>query len=194
VGGFVAELLGEVEVGAAWDSGLEEAALEVGDAGGFVADDGDDGDAEELLESVCGDGDAAALGDVGHAEGDEHRTAELDELADEVEVAGEVGGVDDDDDGVGGGGVGALAAEDLAGDDLVGGSADEGVGAGEVDDVGPGLGAVGGDELGAADLFLDGDAGVVGDLLTEAGEGVEEGCFAGVGVSGEGDGAQGEGG
>ena len=56
---------------------------------------------------------------------------------DEVEVALQVAGIDDDDDHVGRGGVGAQAAEDLHGHDLIGRAADEAVGAGQVDDLGP---------------------------------------------------------
>jgi hypothetical protein len=47
-------------------------------------------------------------------------------------------------------------------------------------------GAVVGD-FDAADVLLDGDAGVVGDLLTEAGQTIEEGRLAGVGRPDEGD-------
>jgi len=36
-------------------------------------------------------------------------------------------------------------------------------------------------------FFFHGDAGVVADFLAESGEGVEEGCFAAVGVADDGD-------
>ena len=43
-------------------------------------------------------------------------------------------------------------------------------------------------ELAAAGLLLDGDAGVVGDLLAQAGEGVEDRRLAAVGIAGQRDG------
>ena len=59
----------------------------------------------------------------------------------------------------------------------------EAVDAGEIDE-----GEVGAaDAVEAADALLDGDAGVVGDFLAEAGEAIEEGGFAGVRRTDEGD-------
>ena len=99
----------------------------------------------------------------------------------EVEVPFEVGGVDDAEDAVGWRGVGAAAEEHIAGDGLVGRTGGERVSAGKIDD-GDGLAVL---RVGGADLFLDGDAGVVADFLFQAGEGVEEGALAAVGIADE---------
>ena len=100
----------------------------------------------------------------------------------EVEVALEVGGVGNADDAVGGGGVGAAAEEDVAGDGLVGRAGGERISAGQVNER-EGLAVLG---VGGADLALDRDAGVVANLLLQASEGVEEGGFAAVWIAYEG--------
>ena len=74
---------------------------------------------------------------------------------------------------------GQLAQHRVAGDHLVGAAGAQGIGAGQVQDR-QAAAAGGGDE---AFLPLDGDAGVVGHLLAAAGQGVEQGGLAGVGIA-----------
>ena len=169
--------LGEREVFAA------EGGFEFGDALAGGGLHGDDGDAEALTEGRGVNGLLALGDDVDHVEDEDGGETKFEDLGDEVEVALEVGGVDDADDAVGARGAGLAAEEDVAEDGFVRGAGVEGVGAGEVDEAE--FFAVLGEAL--ADFFFDGDAGVVGDFLAEAGEEVEDGGFAGVWVTDDGD-------
>ena len=167
---------GEREIGAA------HRELEFDEAPAVDGFAGDDGDAEFLFEAGDVDGGTGGGGEVHHVDDEKHRPAEVENLVNEVEVSFEIGRVDDAEDAVGLGGVGAAAEEDVAGDGFVGGAGGEGIGAGQVDD-GDGLAVL---RVSGTDLFLDGDAGVVPDFLFQAGEGVEKGAFAAVGIADEG--------
>ena len=78
---------------------------------------------------------AAALGDVHHVQRDHQRPAHLNELADQIEVALKVAGIDDNDHHVGRPGIRAQAAQNFHRHLLVGRSADQAVGAGQIDNV-----------------------------------------------------------
>jgi hypothetical protein len=97
-----------------------------------------------------------------------------------------VQGVENKENGIGLGGSGHFSAEDVDGDAGVFRIRSEGVDAGQIDE-GEVRAANAGHE---AHALLDGDAGVVGDFLTEAGEAVEKGRLAGVGRADEDDGLE----
>ena len=120
---------------------------------------------------------AVLLEDVHHVDGDEHGDAELDELRGEVEVALEVGAVDDVQDGVG-----TLVGKVVAGHDLLERVGGERIDAGQVRDGHVRM------SLELAVLLLDRDAGPVAHVLVRAGEGIEQGRLSAVGVAREGDG------
>ena len=71
-----------------------------------------------------------------------------------------------------------LAEDHIDGDHFVGAARRQAVGAGQVDQV-EGLAGTGHLPF----LGLDGDAGIVADALTQAGQGVEEGGLAGIGIA-----------
>jgi len=115
-------------------------------------------------------------GDIDHVQGDDERHAELEELAGQVEIPLQVGGVDDIDDHFR-----ALIDQIVAGDkflDRIGGHR---VGAWKIGD---------GDPItlmiDMAFLVVDGYARIVADMLTGAGELVEESGLAGVGIARQG--------
>ena len=102
--------------------------------------------------------------------------AEVDEFGGEVEVALEVGGDDDVEDHV------WAAVEDVLADEaLLGRVGGEGVGAGQVGDV-EAIAFVGD----VARLGGHGDAAVIAHVFAPAGDDVEEGRLAAVGVTDEG--------
>ena len=86
--------------------------------------------------------DALALGHVDHVERDDDRHAQLQHLRRQVEVALEVGGIDDGDDDVGPRLARLLAEDQIDRDHLVGAARGQAVGAGQVDEV-EGLAAAG---------------------------------------------------
>ena len=120
---------------------------------------------------------APAVGHVGHVEGEEHLAVEFPDLGRQIQAALEVGGVDDVDDDVR-----PLVQQKVAGDDFLDRKRGQAVSAGQVDD---------GQVVSIAGyvpfLLFNGDPGPVPDFLAGAGEVVEDGCFAGVGVAGQGD-------
>jgi hypothetical protein len=161
----------------------DEGVAEGGDSLAGTGDHGEDGDAESGGEVSGVDVMAVLACDVGHVQGDEGGVTEFDDLGGVVEVTFEIGSVDDDDDGVGWGDVALTVEEDIPGDSLIFGLSAEAVGSREVQE---GDGEVGRGAADSAFFAFDGDAGVITDAGAEAGQGVEEGCFAAVGVAGEG--------
>ena len=127
----------------------------------------------EALGELGGVDLVSALGKkVAHVQADDDRAAGLEHLRGEVEVALEVGHVDEVDEGVG-----ALIDDVVAGHDLLGGVGRKRVDAGQVDE---------GDVLVGAPLgllLLDGDAGPVADVAVRAGKLVEERGLAAVRVA-----------
>src|SRR5580658_6132963 len=183
-GEFLLHFRGQLPIGHWGYPGVLDSFLELLDPLPLVPYHRNHGHAELFFESFRGNVQAAALGDVHHVERDDEGLAHLDELADEIKIALEIAGVDDDDHGIGQPGVGAQAAQDFHGHLLIGGAADEAVGAGEIDDGGEGT--IG--EAASAGFFFYGNTGVIGDLLAKAGEAVEDGGFSAVGISRQGDG------
>src|SRR5581483_3828704 len=109
---------------------------------------------------------AVFLGDIDHVERDDRGVAEFDDLRRVVEIALEIGGVDDDNDERGRGQFRETMQQHVAGDLFVEGLRAEAVGAGEIEHLD---GGVGGRVEEAAFLAFDGDAGVIADLGAEAG-------------------------
>ena len=126
---------------------------------------------------------AAPGGDVGHVQCDHERPAQLDQLADQEEVACQAAGIDHRHDQVGRRRVRAQAAQHRHRHVLVGRLRDQAIGAGQVND----LDRATIRQHGASGLLLDRDAGIVGDLLPQSGEGIEQRGLAAVGIAGEGD-------
>ena len=138
------------------------------------------GDLHDLAAQLAGqllDVDlVAVLADhVHHVHGDDHGNAQLRQLGGQIQVALQVGAVDDVQDGVG-----AFADQVIPGHHLLQGVGGQGVDAGQVHD----------DHvivlLQLALLLLHGDAGPVAHELVGAGEGVEQGGFAAVRVARQG--------
>ena len=118
---------------------------------------------------------AVLLDDIHHVDGDDDRDAQLGQLRGEVEVALEVGAVDDVQDGIR-----ALRDQIVTGDDFLQRVRRKGIDTGKVHD----------DDvlmlLKPAFLLLDGDAGPVANELVRARQGVEQRCFAAVRIAREG--------
>lgn len=131
--------------------------------------DGHDGYAEHALHLVHADRAAVALDLIHHVEGQHHRAVEFHELHREIEVAPDVGCIDDVDDAAR-----LLAEDEPAADDLFLAIGAHGVDARQVGDVGIGMSA---DD---AVLTVDGDAGEVAHTLIGAGELVVERGFPAV--------------
>ena len=115
---------------------------------------------------------------VHHVDTDDHRDVHLEDLGGHVEVAFEVGAVEDVDDDVR-----FLVQDEVPGDDFLGGIRRKGIDARKVDDFNavPFLLFIG--IIRSASL-LDGDARPVADVGRGPGQRVEEGGFATVGVAG----------
>jgi hypothetical protein len=116
---------------------------------------------------------------VGHVQCDQHRAAQAPEFEHQPQVHAQVGGVDHGDDRVGGVFARSPAFDHLERDLLVWRGRVQAVGAGQVDHRDAGAVA----QRGGAHLALHRDAGVVGDLLSGAGEQVEQRRLAAVRVA-----------
>ena len=135
----------------------------------------DDGNTQ-LLGDLCGfDGVVALLGDVHLVERHDNGNAKLHELLGQIQVALEVGRVDDVDDRVN-----RALRQKLAGDDLLFGVRGQRVDARQVND----LHVVAALELAA--LLLNRNAGPVAHVLMVASELVEQGGLTRVGVAHQG--------
>ena len=106
----------------------------------------------------------------------DHRPLQLQKLGGQIEVALNLGGVDDVDDGVG-----TLPHDEVPGNNLLHGVGGEGVDAGQIHHC-DGLAF----HLGPALLLLHCHARPVAHVLVGAGEGVEQGGLAAVGVAHQG--------
>ena len=109
-------------------------------------------------------------------EGNDHRPLQLQQLSSQIEVALNVGGVNDVDDGVG-----PLSHDKIPGHDLLHGVGGEGVNAGQIHH-GDGFPIY----LRPALLLLHRHAGPVAHILVGAGKGIKEGGLAAVGVAHQG--------
>ena len=101
----------------------------------LVGLDGHHRHAELLRQPVDVDRDALPLGDVDHVQRDDDRHAQLQDLRRQVEIALQVGRIDDGDDDVGPRLAGVVAEDDVDGDHLVGAARGQAVGAGQVDEL-----------------------------------------------------------
>ncbi len=89
-------------IGAARGDQAIERAAQIVEADAFARDERDDGAADFRADRVRVERQAAPLREVDHVERDDHGPVELQEFADQHQVARQVAGVDDDEDGVGG--------------------------------------------------------------------------------------------
>ncbi|MGY3120475.1 hypothetical protein ACVWXQ_004412 [Bradyrhizobium sp. S3.14.4] len=149
---------------------------QVGRAALAHRDRGDHGHAELLGEPLHVDGDAAAARDVEHVEHEDHRPAGALQLQQQADGQAQIGRVGHAQHEVGHGFAGRLAEHEVTSDLLVRAAAAQRVGAGQVDH--RDLASQGRDE--EAFLALDGDAGIVRDLLSAAGQRVEQRRLAAV--------------
>ena len=102
-----------------FDVAVHQVAQE-GDAVALGRRDADHRHAQRALEGALVHALAPRLGQVHHVEHEQQRPSQLDDLEGQVEVAVEVGRVDDEDDEVGGRRVGLQAEQHVAHDHLVG--------------------------------------------------------------------------
>ena len=117
---------------------------------------------------------AALAHDINHVDGNDHRDAQLGQLSGQVQVTLQVGAVDDVQDGIR-----TLCDQVVTRHHFLQRVGGQGVNTGQVgnnDVIVP---------LQLAFLLLHRNAGPVPDELIGAGQGVEQGCLAGVGVAGE---------
>jgi hypothetical protein len=121
------------------------------------------------------------LGDVDHVQRDHQWPAEFDQLTDEIEIPLQVARIDDNDDEVRRRRVSPQAAQHFHRHVLIGRAANQTVCARQIDDVHPSPVI----ELASAGFLFNGDAGVVGDLLPQAGERVEDRRLARVRIAGK---------
>ena len=149
---------------------------QVGRAALAHRDRGDHGHAEFLGEPLDVDSDAAAGRDVEHVEHEDHRPAGALELQQQADGQAQIGRIRHAQHEVGHDLAGGLAEHEVAGDLLVRAAAAQRIGAGQVDH--GDLAAQRRDE--EAFLALDGDAGIVRDLLPAAGQRIEQRGLAAV--------------
>ncbi len=116
---------------------------------------------------------------IHHVDRQHHRPAELAHFQREAQVQAQVGGIDHADQHVGRRLAGIEAAAQVAGDRFVQAGGMQAVGARQVQQ----RVAAARRRVEAAFLALDGDAGVVGDLLPAAGQQVEQRGLAAVGIA-----------
>ena len=136
---------------------------------------GDNGHAQQALEQVDVHGAAVGRHLVHHVERDDHGAVELHKLQRQVQVALDVGGVNDVDDGVR-----ALVEDELTAHDFFACVRRQGVNAGQVGNARLGVVANG------AVLAVDRHAGKVTDVLVGARKLVEQRGLAAVLVTGKG--------
>ncbi|OQA41067.1 MAG: hypothetical protein BWY52_02694 [Chloroflexi bacterium ADurb.Bin325] len=134
--------------------------------------------AERGLQHVRLDADAVLLGHVAHVEPDDEGPAQRQQLRGEIEAPFQRGRVDHCHDHVG-----LLLQEILARDALLLGVGGQAVGARQIDDVERRVAV-----LKAAGLLLDGLARPVAHVLVQAGQHVEDGGLADVGLADQRDG------
>ena len=142
-----------------------------------------DGNAQLARERGHIDFDAASTGSVHHVQGQYGGATQRQHFEHEAQMQAQVRGVDHAHDHLGNRFARIGAVQDVVRDLLVETGGREAVGAGQVEHAD--RCARGRDER--AFLALDGDAGIVGDLLARAGQAIEECGLAAVGVADEGD-------
>eukprot|EP01136_Pigoraptor_vietnamica_P045839 Opistho-1_new@24325 len=146
-------------------------------------DGADHGHAEFGRQRIGVDGEAVARRHVDHVERNHHRPAELTQLEHESQVIFDVRGIGDHDQRVGQAFAVLLAQHDVAGHRFVRAGGIEAVGTGKVDQ----FDRTAVVERHAAGVTFHGDAGIVADFLSRAGERIEQGGLAGIGVADQSD-------
>ncbi len=144
-------------------------------------DGGDHGHAELALQRLGIEDQAVALGHVDHVERDHHRQAQRGQLEREAQVIVEIGGIDHHDDRIGQLLACLLAEQHVARHRLIGRGGVEAVGARQIEQLD--RAAIG--QRQPAGMTLDGDARIIADLLPRAGQRVEQGALAGIGIADE---------
>ena len=142
----------------------------------------DHGNPKLTLEHCRVELEPVALGEVDHVERDNGRQAELDQLQREAQVIVEVGGIEDDHQRIGLALPFLPAEQHVAGHRLVGAGGIEAVRARKIDHLDGAAVA----EHQPSGFPLDRHARIVADLLASAGERVEQGALAGIGIAGDG--------
>ncbi len=137
------------------------------------------GQAEFATELLGVDLDAALARDIHHVERQHDRTTDLLQLQHQTQRQTQVGRVGDTHDQVGGHVVLRAAQHDVARHLFVGRAGAQRIGAGQVHDAHRAAGR--GRQW--TDLLFDGDAGIVGDLLPAAGQRIEQGRLAAIGIA-----------
>ena len=145
---------------------------EGGFAESIAGDDGHHRHAEQMRKLVVVDLDAPVAGRVDHVQGHTGGNSQFEELDRQVEVALQVGGVDDVD-----GHPGAFVDQEIARHHLFDAVGGEGVRPGQVDDVH----VVAVLHI-AALLAVDGDARIVAHMLAGSREGIKKGGLPGIGI------------
>ena len=159
------------QAGEAGDDFVDPAAA---DRDGF-----DDRNAEFGLELGAIELKPVAAGEIDHVKRDDRRQPEIDQLEREAEMVVEVGGVQDDQQGVGQPLAFLLTQQHIAGDGFVGAGRVETIGAGKIDQLQrPPIG-----KCQPSSVPLDRDSGIIADLLAGAGQRVEQGALAGIGIA-----------
>ena len=138
---------------------------------------GDHRDTQLLLQLLGVDRDAVAPSLIHQVEADHHPTGDLQDLQRQRKIALQPSRVEHHH-----GHIGLAEENEVAGDFLVGAAGLQRVGPRQVDDLDP-LATVLKDTFGPGDRL----AGPVAGVLPQAGERVEDGALAGVGIAGEGD-------
>ena len=135
----------------------------------FGGGDRNHGDSQHRLHLVDLERTAVAGDLIHHVQGDDHRRFHLQQLHGEVEIALDVGGIDDVDNGFG-----LLVQDKIPGDQFFTGIGRHGIDSRKIGNPGVGLAAD------YAVLAVYRDAGEVPDVLVGAGQLVEQGRFAAV--------------
>ena len=91
-------------------------------------------DAEVSGQPVDIDPDPLAPGHVHHVESDDHRDAQFQDLRHQIEIAFQIGGIDNRDDDIGPRFARLLAENDVDGEHFVGAARRQAVGAGQIDE------------------------------------------------------------
>ena len=143
----------------------------------LAAHGGNHGYAQMRLQSLGVQGQAQLPGNVYHVQRQHDGAPQLHELKGEQQAALQIGGIHHVHDDIG-----LLVEQKVARYALLGREGGQRIRAGQVHDFDPlpGMAVV-------AAFFIDGYAGVVGNVLLQAREGVEQGGLAGVLLAGQGD-------
>ncbi len=156
--------------------GICQLVQQLVDAPAGSGGDADDGDAQQVLKGIEIDRNALFSGFIEEIDADDDTAGQFHALQGKGEVAFETAGITDDDDGVR-----LLETEVVPCGFLLSSTTSEGVAAGEIDE-----------KIGISPI-MDGADGVrdslpcpVAGVLVEAGEGVEEGGLADIGIAGKG--------